>query len=276
MSPHKVENDHNERRDYDRSHGEGRDQNHCEGCPSACEFLLQHGREYSIRKRTGNVSWFSKGLKGIGHLAEKAAPYVGLIPGVGTVAGGLIGAAGGLAAGDGLGGALKYGVQGAAGGMAGGGLRSAVTGAITGHGGSPTPSPGVTDPSDPNFDMNTLYGSDTAPDSGGGGGIGGVLRNAVGGGTGQPQGTSTNPWLLGLAGLQGANSAYLGQKSNALSDKALKGIEANYAERAPLRAAGLRGLLNPTAPDTSQLYSIQQRNPYAAPPRSPAQLPLAS
>lgn len=133
-----------------------------------------------------------------------------------------------------------------------------------GHGGNSAPAPSggydVTDPS------QNVYAPPT-PDSGSsgvGGFLSGAVKSALGGG--QPGQSSTNPWLLGLAGLQGANSAYLGQKSNALSDKALKGVEANYAERAPLRAAGLRGLLNPTAPDTTQLSTIAQRNPYAAPP----------
>lgn len=213
------------------------------------------------------VSWLSQAT-GI-HLGNIGAPvgaFLGsVIPGVGTALGAGLGQAiGGVGAGHGV---AKSALEGA--GVYGG---SKLAGAISGMGGAPKAS------IDPEGDA--LYGTETTPDPPSSG-IGGYLRSLLpsGGGSatpGQPGGTSTNPWLLGLAGLQGANSAYLGQKSNALSDKALKGVEANYAERAPLRAAGLRGLLNPTAPDTSQLSTIAQRNPYAAAPRPPAQLPLAA
>jgi hypothetical protein len=114
---------------------------------------------------------------------------------------------------------------------------------------------------------NYLYGADTAP------GGGGVLSSALGaaktllpgGGApgGQPSQSSTNPWLLGLAGLEGANSAYLGKKANDYSQGALKSVQGAYNDRAPLRAAALKGLTNPTVPDTSQLKSIASRNPYA-------------
>lgn len=55
------------------------------------------------------------GVHAVGKVAEKAAPIVGLIPGVGTLAAGAIGGLGGLAAGDGWKGALKYGAEGALG-----------------------------------------------------------------------------------------------------------------------------------------------------------------
>jgi hypothetical protein len=53
--------------------------------------------------------------KKIGKVATKAAPFVGMIPGVGTLAAAGIGAAGGLLSGEGLKGAAKYGALGAAG-----------------------------------------------------------------------------------------------------------------------------------------------------------------
>lgn len=74
------------------------------------------------------MSWLSGGLHAIGGLAEKAAPFVGMIPGVGTIAGGAIGGLGALAHGDGLSGALKYGAEGAAGGFGGGLLKGATGG----------------------------------------------------------------------------------------------------------------------------------------------------
>jgi hypothetical protein len=212
------------------------------------------------------VSIFSKALHGIGHLAEKAAPYVGLIPGVGTLAGGVIGGLGGLAAGDGLGGALKYGLEGAAGGYGGAALRglskggqALALGTAALKGGVPS-APGGAPAGDANpYDDptgNALYGSDPA--------MGGTPTTALpgaGGAGGAP--SSTNPWLLGLAGLEGANSAYLGKKANDYSQGALKSVQGAYNDRAPLRAAALKGLTNPTAPDTSQLKSIASRNPYA-------------
>lgn len=75
------------------------------------------------------MSWLSSGLHAVGGLAEKAAPFVGMIPGIGTLAGGAIGGLGALAHGDGLGGALKYGAEGAAGGLGGGLLKGATAGA---------------------------------------------------------------------------------------------------------------------------------------------------
>ncbi len=68
------------------------------------------------------------GVKKVGGLAEKAAPFAGLIPGVGTLAGGALGGLGALAHGDGLSGALKYGAEGAASGFGGGLLKDTEAG----------------------------------------------------------------------------------------------------------------------------------------------------
>lgn len=67
-------------------------------------------------------------LHKIGSVLHKAAPFAGMIPGVGTVAGGLLGAAGGALDGGGWKGALKGGAMGAS-----GGLIKKVGGAIAGH-----------------------------------------------------------------------------------------------------------------------------------------------
>lgn len=69
------------------------------------------------------------GVHELGGLAEKAAPYVGMIPGVGTIAGGAIGGLGALAHGEGLKGALKYGAEGALSGYGGGLLKGTQAGA---------------------------------------------------------------------------------------------------------------------------------------------------
>lgn len=229
------------------------------------------------------MSWLSKGIKGLGHVLAKPA---GIAARIGGTAGGfLLGGPGGAMAGyrlgdkignieeDALAGRnvrthLGDNLLGAAEGGAGMYLAGGAPGLGGGASGGASGGYDVTDPAQ---NMFAGAGGSAADASGGG-----FLSNAVntakglipgqGGQPGQAGGSSTNPWLLGLAGLQGANSAYLGQKSNALSGKALKGVEANYAERAPLRAAGLRGLLTPTPVDTSQLSTIAQRNPYAAPP----------
>lgn len=216
------------------------------------------------------MSWLSK-LTGI-HLGNIGAPIGAalgsFIPGVGTAIGaGLGGALGGLGHGDGV---AKSALEGA---TAYGGTKLA--GAIANHMGtpssSPAPSSGTLDPSDPNVDMNSVYGSDTAPqptDSGWLSKLGGVAKQIVGGGPGG----GTSPLLMGLAGLQGANSAYLGNKANNFSNDALTSVKGSYAERAPLRSAAISGLTHPVARDTSELTRIRGANAYA----SPAPLPLAS
>ena len=67
--------------------------------------------------------FLKKIVKGVGKVAKKAAPIVVLIPGVGTIPAALLGGVGGLAAGEGLKGALTGAAGGAAGGLAGGALR---------------------------------------------------------------------------------------------------------------------------------------------------------
>lgn len=200
------------------------------------------------------VHGIGSAVKGVGHLAEKAAPYVGMIPGVGTIAGGAIGGLGGLAAGDGLSGAVKYGAEGAAGGYGGAALRSLSTGGkiaaaagtlASGHPAHAPYEPGDYDPT----------GGSSLP---------------------SPEGGGTNKWLMGLAGLEGLNSAYLGNKASNLSDAALKSVKGSYSERAPLRSAALSGLLHPQTRDTSNLTAIRSAVPYAQLPAPKAPLQLAA
>jgi hypothetical protein len=63
--------------------------------------------------------FLKKALKGVGKLAQKAAPVIGLVPGVGTLAAAGIGGAGGLLSGGGFEGMLKGAAGGAAGGLLG-------------------------------------------------------------------------------------------------------------------------------------------------------------
>lgn len=66
------------------------------------------------------MSWFSKLVRGGGKLLKKAAPFVGMIPGIGTIGAAALGGLGGLASGTSIG---KGAAGGALGGLAGGALR---------------------------------------------------------------------------------------------------------------------------------------------------------
>lgn len=198
------------------------------------------------------MSWLSKGLKKVGGLAEKAAPVVGLIPGVGTLAGGAIGGLGALAHGDGLRGALKYGAMGAASGLAGSKLLGGkgilgVPGAlkkVIGSGGHPEVvglGPGGVPM------INQTAGKSGL---GGLGGIAGLLGSGF-------------KKIGGVDGLLGAGAlgygAYQQKQAGDYRNKALKMIEQDYASREPLRKMGLAGMLNETPPDLSGVF--QSQNP---------------
>lgn len=197
------------------------------------------------------MSWLSSALgdvgsavKGIGHAAGTVLsnPIVdaGLtfIPGVGPVAAGLAGAAGGLLKpGGNIGSALTSGAEGA---LAGGGAQS-LAGLLGG-------------------------GAGAAGAAGqAAGGVGGMAGSAVPGVAGAAQGAGSSPGILGsieglagkagglLTGNGGANalgavgalSSYLNQnKANDYAKQALGSVEQSYNERAPLRAQGLASLAN--------------------------------
>lgn len=196
------------------------------------------------------MSLFSKGLKGLGHLAEKAAPIVGLIPGVGTLAGGAIGGLGALAAGDGLSGALKYGLEGAASGY-GGGLMKGAGGAsgVLSH------IPGASA-------LGSLAG--LGGEAGGYAGAGSIADANVGSGAGGFLGSleglagKAGHFLTGnggknALGLASGVSSYLNQqKANDYAKNALHNVEDSYNQRAPLRTQGL-----------ATLAGSQVGNPYA-------------
>lgn len=193
------------------------------------------------------MSWLSSAVHGIGHLAEKAAPIVGLIPGVGTLAGGVIGGLGGLAAGDGLGGALKYGLEGAASGFGGGLLKGAGGGAQSiaslaggGAGGAiPDAALSVAGPA--------IIGGPA--EAAAGGGLSGALSGLAGKAGGFLTGNGGKN-ALGVA--QGIDSILQQRTSNQYAKDALNSVEGSYNQRAPLRAQGIQ-----------QLLSSQAGNPYA-------------
>lgn len=138
--------------------------------------------------------------------------------------------------------------------------------------------------------VGDLIGTTGSADDPHGTSSGGWLRDAVGsvmGGGGQPPGgqppgeEGPNKWLMGLAGLQGLNSAYLGNKASNMSNQALKNVQGSYDQRAGLRTAGISGMLNPQTADLSGLTKTRsaipylgaaQPNPVLPPPRKPLML----
>ena len=102
----------------------------------------------------------------------------------------------------------------------------------------------------------------------GGGGLGGVLGlDGLGGSIGDFLGNGRGGLdlgkigLLGLGGLQMKNAADLQKQSTGYATDALKGVQENYNSRAPLRAAGQGGMLNPQIMDLSHL--LDHSGPYA-------------
>lgn len=206
------------------------------------------------------MSWLSSALggvenavKGVGHAAGSVLsnPLVdaGLtfIPGIGPVAAGLAGAAGGLLKpGGNLGSAIKGGLEG---GLAGGGAQS-LAGLLGGG-----------------------AGAAGAAGAAGQAASGAAAGGAIPGVAGAAQAAGSSPGVLGsleglagkagsfltgnnggnALGLVGGVSSYLNQqKANDLAKQALGSVEQSYGERAPLRAQGL-----------STLAQSQVGNPYA-------------
>lgn len=97
------------------------------------------------------------------------------------------------------------------------------------------------------------------------GGIGGIAHSALDFAKGHA------PEIL--AGLQVANAAKLGKKSNQYADNAMNSVNQSYMDRAGLRTAGIEGMLHPQVPDVTQLARIRSNNPYAGP--QPSGIPLA-
>lgn len=201
------------------------------------------------------MSWVSKGLKKVGKVAQKvgktvgtvaqkAAPFAGLIPGVGPLAGLALGAGGSVLAGHNLATTLKSGAMGAASGLAGskllggkgiGGLLSRAQGAI-GSGGAAAGAEGA------------AAGGGGIPSS-----IGGLIAAA------QKRGISIGDLVkLGIggagavAGISSANKA--GRAADAAFGKQGAIADQMNARGAPLADAASKGLLARLA---------QGSNPYA-------------
>lgn len=207
----------------------------------------------------GFFSSIGNAVKGVGHTLGSIASNPLVDGALGLVGGpGIAAAVGGLghlfAPGGNLGSALHGAVTGGAAGTGAGALKDGVTGILSGG-------------------LNGL-----------GGNASNVLKGAttLGATTGTPAGATADPGLLqrlggtlggiagssvggvplpiaGLAGLQGANAAQLGAKSNDFADKAWDYASKDYDARAPLRTMGIAGLTNPTPRDTSGLTAIRSR-----------------
>lgn len=195
----------------------------------------------SIGKALGGaVRGARKGISAIGNVASKAAPLAGMVPGLGTVAGGLLGLGGGLVSGQGIGGSLKRGLVGAAGAglgsaLSGGaglpGIAKRIGGALRlGGGGGQTPFGSGTDAGNVDASnvggMQSGFGNLTSDQvlamrragivpgqgggqSGGGGGggiLGGIGRFLTQGGGGGQGGGGMSPLGMLLTGGAGAAS----------------------------------------------------------------------
>lgn len=186
-------------------------------------------------------------VKGIG-TAALAASGVGLPAAIALGAG--TGALGGaLRPGGGLKGAITQGGQGAllgATGSIGGTVGRAALGAAAGGG-----TPG-----------GPLGGGSAM------GAIKGIAGNALGGLGSQALGAITGNGGLNALGLaQGVNAAMLSKQSTDFANRAMGDVQHSYDERAPLRALGLQGLTNPTAPNVGGIRKVAGTgNPFAPTP----------
>ena len=170
-----------------------------------------------------------KAVKKVGNLAQDVAPFAGLIPGVGTVAGAALGAGGSLLSGDKFSTALKSGVMGGVGGYLGGqvGGLPGIIGGFTGAGGGLA---------------NLGAGGALNGLINGTGGLGGLAGAAGGAGGGS---NALLGSLLNLGGgIYGAHTA--GQAADAQSDAAREALglqrdiyNQQRTDQEPFRQAGL-------------------------------------
>lgn len=212
------------------------------------------------------MSWLSSAIKGVGHAAGKVLsnPLVdaglSFIPGVGPIAAGGAAALGNLIKpGGNIGSALKGGITtgglGALGGLAGkipgiSSLEGAV-GSLPGVSaveGALSKIPGL------QSIEGLLKGQNGQP------GVLGELGSFLTGNGGKN--------ALGLA--QGVNAAMLQKQSSDYAKQAMGDVQNSYNERAPLRSAGIQGMLNPQTGANAAIAGLPQTgNPYARKPIPP-------
>lgn len=225
------------------------------------------------------------GVHAVGKLAEKAAPIVGTIPGVGTIAAGAIGGLGGLAAGDGLKGALKYGAEGAL-----GDIGANLIGKIPGVSGLVSKIPGVGKfidlgtggalPKTPGDIMSALPGGSydgALPNNSSGAsskipGIGGMGLNDLGNANVGNSNTGSGimdlvakyaPLALGAAGA--FQNAQQSSQARDLTNQEVADAKAARARQQGLQDQVLANLKNPiAAPNYTNIFS-QTQNPFYQP-----------
>ena len=194
----------------------------------------------------------------VGSVLRKAAPIVGLIPGVGLPAGAALGALGSIAEGGrGLGGTLSSAAMGGLSGLGGSALRSllaakkasAVAGSMGKLGG---------------IIGNSTPGGTAAAGgltTGGSGGILGRLGSILGGEggvtgvLGNLGGLVKDNQGLILGGLGAYQSSKNAGKAEEYRKKAIQAATAQYEAAAPLRAMGLAGLTDPRMVPVSQIFN---------------------
>lgn len=211
--------------------------------------------------------------RSLGKIGRQAAPIVGLIPGVGTVAGAAIGGLGSVLEGRKLSDSLKSGAIGGLSGLAGSKLRALLAaGKASGVGGAlPNPDlsavPGAVD----SIGRKTagelakagLGGFVDTAGSAGGGGLLGTIAQAAAKGLIPRNKDGSIDWggLLGNAAKVGlpALGAYQSSKDKGKADeyraKAIAAAEGAYNEAAPLRQMGLAGLTDPRMADVSSIFA---------------------
>ena len=208
--------------------------------------------------------------RSLGKIERQAAPFVGLIPGVGPGIGALVGAHGSLLEGrnrrghlgaaatgalSGLGNAKLLGGKGALGikGALSSGLKKVGVGGAAGS--LPSRGPGVIDPA-----TGEVFYPGASGESNGGflDGLkkigGGLLRSGGGGGWRD----WIDPLLAGGSVIAGANAS---RNAGKLRNEALGLVKGQWAEGAPLRSAGRAGMLNTTRPDLSSTF-LDPQNPF--------------
>jgi len=176
---------------------------------------------------TATVYFLGGLVKGIGKVAQVAAPIVGMVPGVGAPLAAGIGVAGGLLSGGGLKGALK----GAAGGALGG-LSGKLFGAVSGLGGAAGGAAG-----------------------GGGGGLGGLIK-----GVGGFLGKNAPTILGGIGAIQNARDR---TRQQDIINRQLGQNDAALARRRMLEERVIQGIgQQPDRPDLSSIFA-DPSNPFA-------------
>lgn len=196
-----------------------------------------------------------KGVTDVGHVAGKVAsnPLVEGLAGatLGPEAAAALGGIGHLIApGGNIGSGLKGAVTGGAAGLAGSGIKNLGGMALSGLGGAggSTPAWGA---GSGGIDLGGLLKS----------GVSGLAGLAGGGGGGLSLGGLANAGL-GAAGI--ANAASLQNKSNQYATNAMDTANQSYDSRAPLRTAGVQGMLSPSSGiDLSGLKKIAGRNSFS-------------